>query len=78
MEEQLQFGSYLYPMNIPNIDILKEYIERISPDSAIDTMPVDVECLIKEGRVVCIDMNSRKGQSKYRQIIQKKLIRSIS
>jgi hypothetical protein len=71
-EERYQCGSYMYPMNISNLDILKEYIEN--SDHHAEDMPVDVGCLMKEGCVRWIDMNTSKGQTKYRNYVRQKLI----
>lgn len=69
-DEKLHYGSYLYPMNISNIDILKEYIEKDSDGSTVDDMPVDIGFLITDKKVRFINMNTRHGQEKYRQYVR--------
>lgn len=77
--ECVRFGSYSYPVNIPNIDSLKEYIQaNVSVDTfQIDNMPIDVRVLISKGEISFIDMSTKKGQEKYKQAKANKWIFSI-
>jgi hypothetical protein len=74
--ECVRLGSYSYPVNIPNIDILKEYINsNVSVDNyQIDNMPVDIKHLMTGGEVTFINMGSKNGQNKYRQAKDNKWI----
>jgi hypothetical protein len=74
--ECVRLGTYSYPVNIPNIDILKEYIHsNVSLDNyQIDNMPVDIKVLMTTGDISFINMGTKKGQNTFRQAKDNKWI----